>query len=117
MARAWVLGSSDPHRMCHVQVNSGSLVAPLTAAPLQPSPDSQYLVFEYVERNLLEILEEHPGGLEQEQVGMLTHSCRHLAGAGDAMQSGAVAGAPARPLARCHWGNVHPEHTGLASQV
>ncbi|KXZ42328.1 hypothetical protein GPECTOR_161g127 [Gonium pectorale] len=27
-----------------------------------------YLVFEYVERNLLEILEEHPGGLEQEQV-------------------------------------------------
>nr|AGC12987.1 long flagella protein 5 [Chlamydomonas reinhardtii] len=27
-----------------------------------------YLVFEYVERNLLEILEEHPGGLEGEQV-------------------------------------------------
>ncbi|PNH08918.1 Cyclin-dependent kinase-like 5 [Tetrabaena socialis] len=27
-----------------------------------------YLVFEYVERNLLEILEEHPGGIEQEQV-------------------------------------------------
>jgi hypothetical protein len=28
----------------------------------------QYLVFEYVERNLLEILEEHAGGLDQEQV-------------------------------------------------
>ena len=27
----------------------------------------QYLVFEYVERNLLEILEEHPGGLDGEQ--------------------------------------------------
>lgn len=28
----------------------------------------QYLVFEYVERNLLEVLEEHPGGLDPEQV-------------------------------------------------
>ncbi|GLC70208.1 hypothetical protein PLESTF_000938000 [Pleodorina starrii] len=27
-----------------------------------------YLVFEYVEHNLLEVLEEHPGGLESEQV-------------------------------------------------
>ncbi|GIL71091.1 hypothetical protein Vretifemale_1728 [Volvox reticuliferus] len=27
-----------------------------------------YLVFEYVEHNLLEVLEEHPGGLEHEQV-------------------------------------------------
>jgi hypothetical protein len=28
---------------------------------------AQYLVFEYVERNLLEILEEHSGGLDGEQ--------------------------------------------------
>lgn len=32
------------------------------------SSRSQYLVFEYVERNLLEVLEEHPGGLDGEQV-------------------------------------------------
>ena len=29
---------------------------------------SQYLVFEYVEKNLLEVLEEQPGGLDLEQV-------------------------------------------------
>ena len=28
----------------------------------------QYLVFEYVEKNLLEVLEEQPGGLDLEQV-------------------------------------------------
>eukprot|EP00983_Pelagomonas_calceolata_P013523 432766-Pelagomonas_calceolata.AAC.1 len=27
----------------------------------------QYLVFEYVEKNLLEVLEEHPGGLALDQ--------------------------------------------------
>ncbi|KAG2485076.1 hypothetical protein HYH03_016173 [Edaphochlamys debaryana] len=32
-----------------------------------------YLVFEYVERNLLEILEEHPGGLDGEQVRNYIH--------------------------------------------
>lgn len=32
-----------------------------------------YLVFEYVERNLLEILEEHPGGIDQEQVRQYIH--------------------------------------------
>ena len=31
-------------------------------------PLPQYLVFEYVERNLLEVLEEHPRGLDLEQV-------------------------------------------------
>jgi len=33
----------------------------------------QYLVFEYVEKNLLEVLEEHPGGLSLDQVGLSTH--------------------------------------------
>ncbi|KAJ9523397.1 hypothetical protein QJQ45_005300 [Haematococcus lacustris] len=32
-----------------------------------------YLVFEYVERNLLEVLEEHPGGLGLEQVRQYIH--------------------------------------------
>ncbi len=31
----------------------------------------QYLVFEYVERNLLEVLEEQAGGLDLEQVGFV----------------------------------------------
>ena len=33
----------------------------------------QYLVFEYVERNLLEVLEEHSGGLEPEQIRSYIH--------------------------------------------
>lgn len=36
--------------------------------PFRVAVRPQYLVFEYVERNLLEVLEEHPGGLEAEQV-------------------------------------------------
>jgi hypothetical protein len=35
----------------------------------------QYLVFEYVEKNLLEVLEEQPGGLDLEQV--FTLDMRH----------------------------------------
>jgi predicted RNase H-like nuclease (RuvC/YqgF family) len=33
----------------------------------------QYLVFEYVDKNLLEILEEHPSGLDLEQVLWSNH--------------------------------------------
>lgn len=43
----------------------------------------QYLVFEYVEKNLLEVLEEHPGGLELEQVRLqccAAHSSWQLLG-------------------------------------
>lgn len=40
-----------------------------TAVRAHNTSAMQYLVFEYVEKNLLEVLEEHPGGLELEQVG------------------------------------------------
>lgn len=38
----------------------------------------QYLVFEYVEKNLLEVLEEHPGGLELEQVRHIEVRCHSI---------------------------------------
>lgn len=59
---------------------SPKLIDPPACPTCCPSPNItllplslQYLVFEYVERNLLEVLEEHSGGLEPEQVRQYIH--------------------------------------------